>query len=144
MTCDEFLSTMKSRGAIVSPPAAHAAVVLANTALQNMRAAMLPKFMIDLYAMTGAMNMGSGYIFGVTEIARGTKYPIPDIISVNRALTGIRRMRGLTLFGRNDLFWFAFDSFGTCAMLDNLNLAVLRKYDDAYRAMADCLIAGKI
>ena len=66
-----------------------------------------------------------------------------DIVSINRELSGIKKLRGLTLFGRNDLFWFAFDSFGTCMMLDNLNLGVLRKYDNPYRAMSDCLLGGK-
>lgn len=141
---DEFLSAMKSRGAIVSAPAPHNALMLANIALQNMRAAMLPKFMIDLYGASGAINLGSGYIFGPTEVSRGARYPIPDIVNINRELAGNPRLRGLTVFGRNDLFWFAFDSFGTCVMLDNLNLSVLRKYDDGVRAMQDCLIAGKI
>ena len=59
-------------------------------------------------------------------------------------LSNIATIRGKTVFGRNDLFWFAFDAFGTCYMLDNLNLRVLKKYDDPYRAMLDCLIVGKI
>lgn len=144
MTTTEFLSAIKSRGGIYGPAASHGAVMLANTALQNMRAAMLPAFIIDLYKCAGAINLGNGYIFGVAEFARGTKFPVPDIVQINRELSTIKKLRGLTVFGRNDLFWFAFDSFGTCVMLDNLNLLVLRKYDDPFRAMSDCLIAGKI
>jgi hypothetical protein len=48
------------------------------------------------------------------------------------------------VFGRNDLFWFAFDAFGTCFMLDNTALRPLRKYDDPWRALTDCMIVGKM
>lgn len=141
--CDEFLSTIKSRGATLAPAPGARAATLANTALQNLRAAMLPAFLLEMYTKAGTINLGTGYIFGATEVARGAKYPIPDIVSVNRELTAIKKLRGLTVFGRNDLFWFAFDSFGNCMMLDNLNLGVLRKYDNPYRAMSDCLLGGK-
>ncbi len=144
MNCDEFISLMKSHGALFAPPAMESSIALANSALQNIRAAILPKFMTDLYSHTTAINLGNGYIFGPTQVARGTKHPIPSITEINSDLTGISSMRGKTVFGRNDLFWFAFDAFGNCFMLDNLNLNTLRKYDDAFRAMSDCLIAGKI
>ncbi len=142
-TRDEFLSAMKLRGAIIAPAAPVRATALANTALQNLRAAMLPTFLLDMYKTADTINIGNGYIFGISEFARGAKFPVPDIVSINRELSGIKKLRGLTLFGRNDLFWFAFDSFGTCMMLDNLNLGVLRKYDNPYRAMSDCLLGGK-
>ena len=83
-------------------------------------------------------------IFGPLECARGTRFPIPSIVEINLDMAGNDVLRGKTIFGRNDLFWFAFDAFGTFYMLDNLNLRILRKYDDPYRAMSDCLIAGKV
>ena len=55
-----------------------------------------------------------------------------------------KNLFGKTIFGMNDLFWFAFDTNGQCMMLDNLTLSTLRKYDDPYQAMLDCLIVGKI
>lgn len=139
----EFLSLLKSQNALVSPGVAPNAITLVNTSLQQMRAAILPQFMIDLYTQCGAINLGSGYIFGPQNVSRGIKHPIPDIVTINSELIGIPQMHAKTLFGRNDLFWFAFDSFGTCYMLGNTNLDILRKYDDPYRAMTDCLVAGK-
>lgn len=144
MTCDEFLSVMQSRGAIIAPPAAGQQSAITNTILQQMRCAMLPAFMTNFYQHCGAMNLGNGYIFGPNEISRGNKFPIPSIVSVNHDMTALNRTVGKTVFGRNDLFWFAFDAFGVCYMLDNLTLAPLRKYEDPYRAMADCLLAGKM
>ena len=139
----EFLSLLKSQNALVSPGVAPNAITLVNTSLQQMRAAILPQFMIDLYTQCGAINLGSGYIFGPQNVSRGIKHPIPDIVTINSELISIPQMHAKTLFGRNDLFWFVFDSFCTCYMLGNTNLDILRKYDDPYRAMTDCLVAGK-
>ena len=66
------------------------------------------------------------------------------ILKVNDDIAPLGKTVGKTIFGRNDLFWFAFDAFGTFYMLDNLTLTPLRRYDDAYRAITDCLISGKI
>lgn len=144
MDCTEFLSLMKKHGAMFAPPATESAISLTNTSLQQIRAAILPRFIIDLFSQCGAINLGNGYIFGPAEVSRGSKYPIPSILQINTDLVGISQLRGKTIFGRNDLFWFSFDSFGACNMLDNLTLNVLRAYEDPYKAMADCLIAGKI
>ena len=143
MTLAEFLIDVKSRGALFWPRAATHDVQLANTDLQARRCARLPEFIIKLYATTAGINLGNGYIFGPTELVKGNLYPVPSICKVNIEMMGTPNLRGITVFGRNDLFWFAFDAFGECYMLDNLNLRTLRKYDDPYRAMMDCLIAGK-
>ena len=105
---------------------------------------MLPSFMFDLYKSCSGITLGSAYIFGPKKTERGIKYPIPSIITINKEMNQNKNLFGKTVFGRNDLFWFAFDTNGTCFMLDNLTLSVLRKYDDPYRAMIDCLIVGKI
>ena len=143
MTTTEFLSSLKSRGATIYPPATKRDIELANNALQSRRCAMLPAVLIELYRFAAAINLGNGYIFAPIEIPRDSRFPIPSITDINITLTNLPALRGKTVFGRNDLFWFAFDAFGTFYMLDNLNLRVLRKYDDPYRAMFDCLIAGK-
>ena len=140
----EFLSFVKSKGATVFPLAHDVNLSILNTNLQNMRAAMLQPFIIDLYKTCSGITLGSACIFGVTEINRGIKYPLPDIEKINHDMMGNKNLFGKTVFGRNDLFWFAFDATGTCFMLDNLTLSVLRKYDDPYRAMIDCLVIGKI
>lgn len=144
MTLDEFLLSMRTRGVFIAPLAAARDIATANALLQNMRTAMLPAAMLELYRAAGGMHRGAGYIFGPTEIKRGTLFPIPSIIDINREMMHIAPKCGKTVFARNDLFFFAFDAFGTFFMLDNLNLRPLRKYDDAYRAMTDCLAAGKI
>jgi len=144
MTNNEFLSLMKSRGAVLLPPGNTNDTITANTNLQDMRAAALPQFLQELYKTCSGMTMGAACIFGPTESDRGIKYPLPSIIKINQEVSGYKKLAAKTVFGRNDLFWFAVDAFGVCYMLDNLTLSVLRKYDDPYRAMIDCLIVGKI
>lgn len=144
MTCQEFLTLMKSHGGIIAPGASNNEIILANTTLQNMRGAMLPPVMQQLYNAASAINLGNGYIFGPNEITHRKSFPIPSITKINSDIAQISAMRGKTVFGRNDLFWFAFDAMGKFYMLDNLTLKPLRQYDDAFRAMTDCLVAGKI
>ncbi len=144
MTTNEFISLMQSRGAFVFPKCEDKEIVFANTDLQNMRCAMLAPFIQELYKSCSAITLGSACIFGPKEIERGIKYPLPSIIQINKDMIGNKNLFGKTVFGRNDLFWFAFDTFGNCFMLDNLTLSVLRKYDDPIRSMIDCLIVGKI
>lgn len=144
MNKNEFLSLMKSRGAIIYGPKELTAINIANTNLQDMRAAMFPVFLQDFYTSSFGITLGTSCIFGPIEIERGNKYPLPSIVKINKDINGNKNLFGKTVFGRNDLFWFAFDATGACFMLDNLTLSVLRKYDDPYRAMTDCLIVGKI
>ena len=144
MTAQELLDTMHERGAIFAEPCSSGDINLLNINLQKIRAATIPGYMLELYSICGGINLGSGYIFGPREIERTIKYPIPNILQINQDLTNIQLLRGKTVFGRNDLFWFTFDAFGKCEMRDNLNLSVLRKYENPYRAMFECLVGGKI
>lgn len=144
MTRDEFLTTIKSKGALIWGPSNTRAIEYANSNLQQKKCAMLPNFMLDLYTKTAGINLGTGYIFGPTELPNGINFPIPCIVQINDEIRRIPSMRNKTLFARNDLFWFVFDVFGTCYMINNLNGTVLRKYDDPYRALYDCLLGGKI
>lgn len=143
MTVNEFISAITQRGAQTTAPATEQQITLLNAALRQNRFAMLPRAMIDLYAITGSLNLDTGYIFGPIEIMRNGVFPIPDILTINNDIAPLGKTSGMTIFGRNDLFWFAFNAFGQFFMLDNLTLKPLRKYDDPYRAMIDCLIAGK-
>lgn len=144
MDLSEFLTTIKSKGALIWGPSNIRMIEYANSNLQQKKCAMLPNFIINLYTKTAGINLGSGYIFGPTELPNGINFPIPSIIQVNDEIRGIQSMQNKTVFGRNDLFWFAFDAFGTFYMISNLNGAILRKYDDPYRALYDCLIGGKL
>lgn len=144
MTQNEFLSYMKSNGAIIVDGVAENIITMSSSGLQHIRAATLPPFMIDFYKTVGGMIMGDAYIFGPEEINVTKKFPIPSILQINREVSDLQQIRGKTIFGRNDLFLFAFDVFGTCFMLDNLSLKPIRKYEDPWRAMTDCLIVGKM
>lgn len=144
MTRDEFFSSVRARGMEIIPARPPRDTAMANTLLQGMRAAMIPVQMQDFFSHAGGIVNGSGYIFGPTETQRATSFPIPSIIDINRDMSHIQAMHGKTIFGRNDLFFFAFDAFGVFYMLDNLTLRPLRKYDDMYHAMTDCLAAGKL
>ena len=140
---NEFLSLMKSNGALFAGAAGDNDILLTSNGLQVMRAAMLPSFLIDFFKNTGGIVLGNACIFGPVENKITGKYPIPSITEINKDVSSLQQMHGKTIFGRNDLFWFAFDAFGTCFMLDNMTLAPLRKYDDPWRAMTDCLVIGK-
>ena len=144
MTTNEFISLIQSRGATIMPSGDTGSINRTNTILKDLQVAMLPSFLIDLYYNCFGITLGSACIFGPTEIERGITYPLPSIIDINKEMVGNKNLFGKTIFGRNDLFWFASDAYGNCFMLNNLNLSVLRKYDDPYRAMIDCLIVGKI
>lgn len=137
----ELLQNLQSRGAHIASPALSQQTVLINATLREQRHAMLPKYMIDLYTLTGGINLGSGYIFGPTDIIHAKTFVTPGIIQINNEVSSYTN--GMTIFGRNDLFWFSFDAFGTFFMLDNLTLKPLRKYEDPTRAITDCLLGGK-
>ena len=144
MNTSEFISLMKSRGATIFPATDSNAITMANTALQSIRAAMLPAFLLEFYQSCFGITLGSACIFGPTTLERGIKYPLPSIFEINRDTAGNKNLHGKTVFGRNDLFWFATDALGKCFILDNLTLSVLKTYDNPYNAMNDCLIIGKI
>jgi hypothetical protein len=129
------------------PVAGDVEIAQTQNALQQMQAAMLPLALTDFYKNTaGGMLLGDAHIFGLSETRRGGAniYFIPSILQVNRDVSASPGMRGRTIFGRNSLFWFAFDAFGNCFMLNNMTLAPMRQYEDAYKAMSDCLAMGKI
>ena len=144
MTQQELFDTLKNRGAFFAPPCHPGQIKLLNINLQNQHSAILPTFMSELYQNCGGIWMGTGYIFGPNEFSYNGRHPIPSILDINKDLTNLKVLHNKTIFGRNDLFWFAFDALGECTMLDNLNLNVLRKYSDPYRAIYECLIGGKI
>ena len=148
MTKEEFLSLLKNAGAIVLPVATEREVAAAQMTLQQLRAAMLPAAFTDFYkTVAGGIILGDAHIFGLSDIARGgaSPYIMPSVLTVNREISGWAQTAGKTVFGRNGLFWFAFDAFGNCFMLSNLILAPMREYKgDIFKAMSDCLAVGKI
>ena len=144
MNLDEFLNAIKTKGAFIWGPSNIRAIEYANSLLQQKKCAILPNSLISLYTKTAGINLGSGYIFGPSELPNGKNFPIPSIIEINDEIRNIPALRDKTLFGRNDLFWFAFDAFGKYYMINNTNGTILRQYDDTYRALYDCLVGGKL
>jgi len=147
MTRDEFISELTSRGAVLLPTAPDYAIELARNALQQMRAAMIPQTLSDIYKnIAGGIILGDANIFAPENTARARRnYEIPSLVQINREISGLPGVTGKTVFGRNQMFWFAFDAFGNFYMLNILNLNILREYRaDAYRAILDCLAVGKI
>ncbi|MBQ6027581.1 MAG: SMI1/KNR4 family protein [Alphaproteobacteria bacterium] len=141
---NQLLESLKQHGAFFAPATPTGQITILNMNLQKIRAAMLPNEFIKFYQICGGIKLGNGYIFGPNEYKTGRTHPIPDILAINQDLTNIPALRGKTVFGRNDLFWFAFDTSGTCVMMDNIGLQLLRKYNDIYRAIYECLAGGKI
>ena len=144
MTCPEFLSALSSRHIRTAPATDGRQIELTNAALRGRRFALLPHSLIEFYAYAGGANLNNAYIFGPTETSYHRSFVVPDIVTVNNDMGPLGLASGMTIFGRNDLFWFAYDAFGVFYMLDNLTLRPLRRYEDIQRAIMDCLIAGKI
>lgn len=144
MTQNDLIKILSERGAFFANAVNVGQINRVNINLQGLHAATIPTFMNKLYQQCGGINLGSGYMFGPSEFTVGNKHPVPNIFELNRELTNIPALHVKTIFGRNDLFWFAFDSFGKCEMLDNIGLNSLRKYEDPYRAIFECIIGGKI
>ncbi|MCL2748811.1 MAG: hypothetical protein FWE50_01930 [Alphaproteobacteria bacterium] len=148
MPKEEFLSLMKNSGAIMLPVVTDEEIGVTRTSLQQLQAAIIPMAFIDFYKnVAGGIILGDAEVFGLSEFKRETPqiaYFVPSILQIGREFSGFPQMRGKTIFGRNGLFWFAFDAFGNCFMLSNVNLAPLRKYEDIYKAISDCLAVGKI
>ena len=143
MTQEELLKKIGEYGGEFAPATTIGNMNITNINLQKMRIAMLPTYMVNLYQTCGGIMLGSGYIFGPSQVSYNNKHPVPNLIQITQDLSNIPAMQGKTLFGRNDLFWFVFDSFGNCFMLDNTNLRVLRKYQDPYKCIYDCLVGGR-
>lgn len=144
MTREDFLSQMKSAGAVFAPAVSDRSLVLTQGALQQMRAAVLPAALLAFYRESaGGVMLGDAQIFGPEDITRGAMV-VPSIVKINRELSIISSLRGRTVFGRNSLFWFAFDAFGNFQMLDLISAAPLRKYDNCYKVMTDCLVVGRV
>jgi len=145
MTESQFLSFLNQNDAFVGNASDERAIKLVNSGLQNISAAILPQFMINFYKKFGAIVLSGAYIFGPEELKNPKlSYPVPGIFDINNDIANLKQMRGKTLFGRNDLFLFAFNAFGQFFMLDNLTMSVLREYTDPWQAISDCTTIGKL
>lgn len=144
MTLQELLIFAKNKHAFMSTTPTIGQITLTNKNLQRINSATLPEYMIELYKICGGIRLGSACIFGPNEIKNSNKYPVPTIFKINEELFTNKNIKEKTIFGRNDLFLFAFDNLGKCFLLDNTSLKPLKQYTDPYKAMADCITLGKL
>lgn len=147
MNTNDFISLLQTNCAILLPVSSARTLELTQNNLQNMRIAMIPMDLLEIYKnVAGGIILGDANIFGPDKYDRvPADYELPDMVSVNRELSGNKSLSGKTIFGRNQMFWFAFDAFGRFYMLDVLTMRPLRDYGtDAVRAITDCLMFGKI
>ncbi len=144
MTEKELLSFISINKVKATKPLSDKEIINTNNLLQQIGISILPAFLINLYKKTGTLNLGNAYIFAPNTINRLKKAPIPSIVDVNKKINIVPNGKGITIFGRNDLFLFACDSLGGCFMLDALTLKKLKQYDNPYKAIYDCLIIGKL
>jgi hypothetical protein len=142
---DEMIKHLGESGAVFFPKPSERAIELANAALQQMKAAVLPQSAIEFYSVLGGAVLGDACVFPVEDADRPERnYTIPGIVKINRDLAGFSALRGKTIWGRNQIYWFSADVAGRMYMHDVLTLSVLRKYDDMTAAIADCLLVGKL
>ena len=139
------INYLKESGAAFLPAANFRALELANAALQQMRAAVLPKEIADFYMEYGGAILGDACVFPPDDTSRPERnYVVPGIVKINRDLADIQTLRGKTVWGRNQIYIFSADVGGGIYMHDALTLTVLRKYGDFAAALTDCLLVGKI
>ncbi|MDR3208590.1 MAG: hypothetical protein LBT45_01955 [Rickettsiales bacterium] len=142
---DEKIKYLSESGALFLPGGSRRALELANAALQNMRAAVLPGVLSDFYLAHGGAVLGDACIFPLEDTDRPNRnYVIPGVVKINRDLSHIAALRGKTAWGRNQLYLFSCDIGRILYMHDVLTLQILRKYNDFGAALADCLLVGKI
>jgi hypothetical protein len=142
---DEKIRHLHESGAVFFPGSGARAVELANAALQQMKASVLPRSLAELYAACNGALLGDACVFPIEDADRpGRNYIVPGIVKINRDLAGLPLLRGRTVWGRNQIYWFSADVAGTLRMHDMLTLSVLRTYDDLGAAFTDCLLVGKL
>jgi len=142
---NEKIAYLEDSGAKFLPPSNMRALELANAAFQQMKAAILPKALGDFYLAYGGAILGDACVFPVEDTMRpGRNYELPGIVKINRDMTRFQVLRGKTVWGRNQIYIFSADVAGNLYMHDVLTLQVLRKYEDFYAALTDCLLVGKI
>jgi hypothetical protein len=142
---NEKIDYLKSAGALFFPRSHARAVELANAAFQQMKASILPESLTDFYYLHSGAVLGDACVFPIEDADRPDgNYVMPSIVKINRDLAGFSTLRGKTIWGRNQLYWFSADVAGILYMHDVLTLMVLRKYNDVAAAIADCLLVGKI
>ncbi|MDR1027626.1 MAG: hypothetical protein LBL46_04385 [Rickettsiales bacterium] len=141
---NDKIKHLTENGAVFFPAGNTRALELASAALQSMKAAVLPKIMTDAYQAAGGAVLGDACWFGLEDAARPVGYEMPSIVRVNREMSGFSVLRGFTIWGRNQMYSFSANAIGEIWMHDMLTFQRLRKYDDFWTALTDCLMVGKL
>ena len=142
---NEKIEHLLKSGALFLPAANERAIVLANSAFQQMKASTLPLAVSNFYMEHGGVILGDACMFPIDDVDRpGRSYILPGIIKINREILHLDTLRGKTIWGQNQFYFFMCDATGSLYMQDVLTLSVLRKYGDFYQALSDCLLVGKV
>jgi hypothetical protein len=141
----DMVRRLEESGAVFLPPPSARALELANAALQQMKASVLPAAAAGFYKAHGGALLGDACVFPADDADRpDRRYVFPSLVGINRDLTGLSGLRGKTVWGRNQFYWFSADVAGKILMHDILTLSVLRDYADFGAAITDCLLVGKL
>ena len=142
---EEKINHLKKSGAIFLPASNDRALELANASFQQMKASVMPSFVSDFYLKYGGVILGDAYVFPIEDADRSQRnYTIPGIVKINRDLAHLNLLRGKTIWGQNQFYFFSCDILGGLYIHDVLTLQILRKYTDFGAALSDCLLVGKI
>jgi hypothetical protein len=136
---------LEKSGAKFLPPASRRDIELANSALQQIRASVLPSALAEFYLNYGGALLGDSCVFPIEETERPhRRYTMPNLVGINRSLAGLAGLRGKSVWGQNMFYWFSADIGGNLYMHDVLTLQILKSYADAGAAISDCLLVGKM
>lgn len=143
MNTEDIISFAKSKGAELTNAADQNSLIKVNSNLSFIHKAILPKFINNLYKYTNSILLGNSCIYG-TEDIKNSRYFIPSILNVNRDFQIYDKLGEKTIFGRNDLFLFCFDTLSNCYMLDNITFNTVKSYTEPEQALYDCIAIGTI
>lgn len=143
MNIEKIISFAKSKDAELSPVVSQSSLTRVNNNLSFLHKATLPKFINDLYKYTGSILLGNSCIYGAENV-KSSRYFIPSILNVNRDFQMYNKLGEKTIFGRNDLFLFCFDTLSNCYMLDSISFNIIKSYTQPELALYDCIAIGII
>ena len=143
MNIENIISFAKSNGADLSPAPNQNSIIRLNNNLSFLHKAILPSFMNNFYKYTGSILLGNSCIYGIDDI-KNSRYFIPSILNVNRDFLLSNILNEKTIFGRNDLFIFCFDTLSKCYMLDNITFSLVKSYTEPELALHDCIGMGTL
>jgi hypothetical protein len=141
MTMNELIAFATKQKAVVDAPLSDSALLQTQGALQAMRKMVLSAPVIEIYKSVGGILLGDSELLPINKMAR-LGYTPKTLIEFNQDLENVSLLGGRTVFARNAFFWLVSDIDGSIAMIEIYTQKTVKKYDDAARAVVDCLTLG--